>query len=46
LCLVCNPNNIRIHVTGDILNLKAPRTAFKDFTHTKVRSILRKRYVY
>ncbi|KAI8341775.1 Metalloenzyme, LuxS/M16 peptidase-like protein [Chlamydoabsidia padenii] len=36
---LCNPNNIRIHVTGDILNLEAPRTAFKGFTSTKVGSL-------
>ncbi|GAA5796832.1 hypothetical protein HPULCUR_002210 [Helicostylum pulchrum] len=33
---LCSPNNIRIHVTGDILSLPKPRTAFKDFSPTKV----------
>ncbi|RCI02438.1 hypothetical protein CU098_009467, partial [Rhizopus stolonifer] len=28
---LCSPKNIRIHVTGDILSLKTPRTAFKSF---------------
>ncbi|KAK4519276.1 uncharacterized protein ATC70_009508 [Mucor velutinosus] len=31
---LCSPENIRIHVTGDILNLKTPRTAFKAFAPT------------
>ncbi|KAI8972685.1 Metalloenzyme, LuxS/M16 peptidase-like protein [Pilobolus umbonatus] len=29
---LCSPKNIRIHVTGDILQLKNPRTSFKNFT--------------
>ncbi|KAI9030874.1 Metalloenzyme, LuxS/M16 peptidase-like protein [Phycomyces nitens] len=29
---LCNPRNIRLHVAGDILKLKEPRTAFKDFS--------------
>ncbi|GAA5806689.1 hypothetical protein MFLAVUS_000037 [Mucor flavus] len=33
---LCSPNNIRIHVTGDILNLPKPRTAFKDFSPSKM----------
>ncbi|KAG2229893.1 Metalloenzyme, LuxS/M16 peptidase-like protein [Thamnidium elegans] len=33
---LCSPNNIRIHVTGDILNLPNPRTTFKNFSPTKV----------
>ncbi|KAI9473757.1 MAG: Metalloenzyme, LuxS/M16 peptidase-like protein [Benjaminiella poitrasii] len=28
---LCAPENIRIHVTGDILGIKNPRTAFKNF---------------
>ncbi|ORZ20228.1 Metalloenzyme, LuxS/M16 peptidase-like protein [Absidia repens] len=36
---LCNPNNIRVHVTGDILNLETPRSAFKNFTHGKVDSL-------
>ncbi|CEP07102.1 hypothetical protein [Parasitella parasitica] len=32
---LCSPENIRIHVTGDILNLKTPRTAFRDFAPAK-----------
>ncbi|KAI8644434.1 Metalloenzyme, LuxS/M16 peptidase-like protein [Parasitella parasitica] len=31
---LCSPENIRIHVTGDILNLKTPRTAFREFAPT------------
>lgn len=28
LLLVCRPENIRIHVTGNILKLEAPRSSF------------------
>ena len=29
LLLVCHPDNMRIHVTGNILKLNKPRTAFE-----------------
>ncbi|KAI8327052.1 Metalloenzyme, LuxS/M16 peptidase-like protein [Choanephora cucurbitarum] len=28
---LCSPKNMRVHVTGDILHLDRPRTAFRDF---------------
>ncbi|KAI9309061.1 Metalloenzyme, LuxS/M16 peptidase-like protein [Cunninghamella echinulata] len=32
---LCAPDNIRIHVTGNILNLPNPRTAFRDFIQSQ-----------
>ncbi|KAG1416659.1 hypothetical protein G6F58_005871 [Rhizopus delemar] len=32
---LCSPENIRIHVISDILNLENPRSAFKDFLGQK-----------
>ncbi|KAI8093910.1 Metalloenzyme, LuxS/M16 peptidase-like protein, partial [Halteromyces radiatus] len=37
---LCSPNNIRIHVTGDILKLEAPRTAFKNFAKLNAGSLV------
>ena len=32
---MCAPENLRIHVTGDILSLPNPKSAFKDFVSSK-----------
>lgn len=36
LLLVCRPENIRIHVTGNILKLEAPRSSFAKMSVCKV----------
>ncbi|KAG2209536.1 hypothetical protein INT47_008380 [Mucor saturninus] len=37
---LCAPKNLRIHITGDILNLDAPKTAFKDFSPNEAKEPL------
>lgn len=32
---LCSPENLRIHVTGDILKLEKPRTVFQEFSPSK-----------
>lgn len=32
---MCLPKNLRLHVTGDILKIEKPRTAFKNFSTSK-----------
>ncbi|KAG0191477.1 hypothetical protein DFQ28_011725 [Apophysomyces sp. BC1034] len=37
---LCQPRNIRVHVSGDILKLESPRTAFSDFCPIKGKETL------
>lgn len=37
---MCAPKNLRLHVTGDILNLETPRTAFKHFSPSQEKEAL------
>ncbi|KAI7895483.1 Metalloenzyme, LuxS/M16 peptidase-like protein [Mucor mucedo] len=37
---LCAPKNLRIHITGDILNLDTPKTAFKDFSPNEAKEPL------